>query len=220
MTPVSRNRLVWGAMIVLLVVLAFNTRERLAVYFAGIGKLDVHAVPSEDTVYLRWRGKIDAPMASRIAEAFDRHRDEGHTIVLALSSPGGSLDHGAKVVRLLDRIRQTHALITIVDDGAVCASMCVPVYLQGQQRIAAGNAAFMFHEVAFRDFFSDKTDRSVPEAAIGTETDRFFEKYFVAAGVSQSWIRKVRAGVTGGSEIWKTGRELFDEKSGIVQAIR
>ncbi len=158
-------------------------------------------------------------MAIRIAEAFARHKDEAHKIILTLSSPGGSLDQGAEVVRLLDRIGQTHMLVTSVDAGGICASMCVPVYLQGQRRIAAANAEFMFHEVNFRDFFSKEKDQSVPDSAIGAETDRFFDTYFETAGVPQSWIRKVRADVAGGNEVWKTGRELLDEKSGIVQQL-
>ncbi|MFA5958732.1 ATP-dependent Clp protease proteolytic subunit [Hyphomicrobium sp.] len=219
MSARSRNRLVWAAMIVLLAVLGFKTRDHFAAYFAGIGKLDVRMMPSEDTLYLRWRGKIDAPMASRIAEAFARHKDEAHKIILTLSSPGGSLDQGAEVVRLLDRIGQTHMLVTSVDAGGICASMCVPVYLRGQRRIAAANAEFMFHEVNFRDFFSKEKDPSVPDSAIGAETDRFFDTYFETAGVPQSWIGKVRADVAGGHEVWKTGRELLDEKSGIVQQL-
>lgn len=206
-------------MTVLLVVLAFKTRDHFAAYFAGVGKLDVRVISEDGTVYLRWRGKIDAPMASRIAEAFERHKGEAQKIILALSSPGGSLDQGAEVVRLLDRIRRTHELVTSVGDGAICASMCVPVYLQGQHRIAGATAEFMFHEVNFSDFFSKKTDRSVPESAIGTETDRLFDKYFEAAGVSQAWTRKVRAEIAGGNEVWKTGRQLFDENSGIVQQL-
>jgi ATP-dependent protease ClpP protease subunit len=215
----SLNRLIWGVMLVLLVVLAFKTQDHFAAYFATVGKLDVRAVPGEDTVYLRWRGKIEAPMASRIAEAFERHKAEAHTFILSLSSPGGSLDQGAEVVRLLRRIGEAHTLVTGVEAGAICASMCVPVYLQGQRRIAAADAEFMFHEVNFRDFFSKEADRDIPESAIGAETDRLFDKYFEAAGVSQSWIRNVRADVAGGHEVWKTGRQLFDENSGVVQQI-
>jgi hypothetical protein len=206
-------------MIILLAFLAFKTRDHFALYFAGVGTLEVQAALSEDTLYLRWRGKIDAPMATRISEAFEQHRTDVHKIVLQLSSPGGSLDQGADVVRLLRRIRQTHTLVTRVDEGGICASMCVPVYLQGEHRIAAADARFMFHEVNFRDFFSKQTDSSVPEAAIGAETDRFFDRYFDAPGVSQVWVRNVRARITGGNEVWETGRELLDDKSGVVQEI-
>ncbi len=206
-------------MLVLLVVLGLKTREHFAAYFASVGEFEVRAAPGEDTVYLRWDGKIEAPMASRIGDAFERHKAEGHTFVLSLSSPGGSLDQGGEVVRLLRRIGETHRLVTRVEAGAICASMCVPVYLQGQRRLAAADAEFMFHEVNFRDFFSQEADRSVPQSSVGAETDRFLEKYFDAAGVSKAWLRKVRRDMASGHEVWKTGRELFDENSGIVQQV-
>jgi ATP-dependent protease ClpP protease subunit len=215
----SMNRLTWGVMIAILIVLAFKTRDHLATYFAGVGTLDVVATPGTDTLYLRWRGKIDAPMASRISDAFEKFKGERQRVVLALSSPGGSLDQGAEVVRLLRKIGETHTVVTSVEEGAICASMCVPVYVQGRDRIAAADAEFMFHEVNFRDFFSKEADSSVPAASIGSETDRFFDKYFEATGVSQAWIRKVRADVAGGHEVWKTGRELVDENSGVVLKI-
>jgi hypothetical protein len=210
------SRLVWSAMLVLLAVLAFKARDHFTAYFAGVGKLDVEARPDEATVYLRWRGNIDAPMASRLAEASESNKD-ARTFVLSLSSPGGSIDHGAEVVRVLRTIRKTHTLVTRVQSGDLCASMCVPIYLQGQQRLAAADAEFMFHEVNYRDFFSNEVDRDVPDSAISAETDRLFVKYFEAAGASAGWIRRVRSEVAGGREVWETGRELVDEKSGVVQ---
>lgn len=206
-------------MILVLAVLAVRTRDHFAAYFEKIGTLDVRTVPDKDLIYLKWRGKIAAPMANRISEALAAHEGDGSKIILSLSSPGGSVDEGAKVIRLLRAIREKHALVTSVDAGAMCASMCVPVYLQGQQRIAAADADFMFHKVVFRDFFSNERDSSVPAASIDAETDHFFEAYFVAAGVSPTWTQKLRSEIAGGNEVWKTGRELVDEKSGIVQEV-
>jgi ATP-dependent protease ClpP protease subunit len=212
------NRVIWGAMLVLLAVLAFQTRDRFAAYFEGVGKLDVRAAPEEGTVYLRWEGKIDAPMADRVAAAFERYKGEARTFVLSLSSPGGSLDHGAIVIRLLRRIEQAHTLVTSVGAGDECASMCVPVYLQGQRRLAAPSARFMFHEVSFRDFFSEE-ESNAPQSAKRRETDRLFGRYFDAAGVPTSWVTKMLGEISGGREVWKSGRELVEERSNIVQEL-
>ncbi len=214
----SANRLIWAAVLILIAVLAVQTRDNLDAFYMGIGKLDVRAAPEEGTIYLRWRGQIEAPMESRISEAFERHKGEGHKFVLSLSSPGGSLDHGARVVRLLRKISAAYELETVVEPGRRCASMCVPVYLQGRRRRAAENANFMFHEVSFRESFS-KDELEVPEAAKGTSTDQLFAKYFAPAGVPDSWIQKVRADMSGGNDIWKTARELIDEDAGIVQEL-
>jgi ATP-dependent protease ClpP protease subunit len=213
------SRIVWLVMLVVLVVLGIKTQDHFKTYFASIGTLDVRAEPSENTVYLSWTGKIAAPMASRLAEAFDAHKSDARTFVLSLSSPGGSLDQGAEVVRLLRSITATHRLVTRVGAGGLCASMCVPIYLQGQLRVAAPDAAFMFHEVAFRDFFSKEADGSVPVSSIAAETDRFIKTYFEVAGVSPEWIGSLRGQIAGGHEVWKSGRELVNEHAGIVQQL-
>ena len=212
------NRFLWLTALLLIAVFGMKVRDNLDTYFVGVGKLDVRDAPEDETVFLRWRGKIDAPMASRIAETFERHQADGRKFVLTLSSPGGSLDHGAKVVRLLRKIAETHNLETVVEAGRVCASMCVPVYLQGQRRTAAADAKFMFHEVSFRESVS-RDEIDVPDAAKVIATDRLFIKYFTSAGVPEAWIAKVRADMAGGSDVWKTARALADENAGIVQQV-
>jgi hypothetical protein len=215
----SINRLIWSAMLVLLAVLAWKTRDNLDVFFDSVGKLEVRKDPDDQTVYLRWRGKIDAPMESRIADAFDIQKATARRFVLVLSSPGGSLDHGAKVIRLLRKIEETHSVETVVEAGRTCASMCVPVYLHGQRRTAGETAKFMFHEVSFREYLA-KQDNDVPDSAKASETDRFFRDYFLAVGVPETWIRQVRADMAGHNDVWKTARELMDEHAGIVQQVR
>ena len=102
------NRVLWAAVFIVLAALGLTTRADLEVYFAGVGKLDVREEPAGGTVYLRWRGQIDAPMESRLIDAFDRYRGERRKFVLSLSSPGGMIDHGARVVRLLQKIGETN----------------------------------------------------------------------------------------------------------------
>lgn len=214
----SINRILWVSILLLLAVLAVQTRDNLDAFFAGVGKLDVTAEGDGSTVQLYWRGKIDAPMASRIRDAYDQHRDTAQRFILSLSSPGGSLQHGREVVDLLRHIRRTHRLDTVVDSNRRCASMCVPVYLQGDRRIASEGARFMFHEVSFREQFATE-DLNVPGSAKTLATDQLFATYFRPAGVPDDWIRQVRAAMAGGNDVWKTARELVDENARIVQEL-
>lgn len=212
------NRLLWLTTIVLMVFFAYRAQDTIEMALSGVGKLDVRPEPETSTLYLRWRGKIDSPMAQRIGEALDKHGGDASRVVLSLSSPGGSLEHGAEVIRLLQRIGGGRSFETVVEGRGICASMCVPVYLQGQLRRASGNARFMFHEVSFRESFSDgKID--VPERAIGRATDRFFTRYFLPAGVPEDWVRQIRRDITGGADVWKSAGELVDERAGIVQRL-
>lgn len=210
------NRLLWMTMLALIVIFAVQARDHFEMMFVGVGSLDVRDAPNDDAVYLTWRGKIDAPMASRIAEAFAAHKHSRSRVILALSSPGGSLTHGALVVRELQAIARTHQLETVVEARGRCASMCVPIYLQGETRIAAGAARFMFHEVSFREIVSDEAV-DVPASARRSATEKFFATYFRPAGVPQSWIAGVLAAMAGGRDVWKRADELVAEDAHIVQ---
>lgn len=212
------NRILWVTVIALTVLFAMRAQDTIDLAMSGIGKLDVTHDPQSGELRLRWRGKIEAPMAQQISEAVSKDEGPISKIVLSLSSPGGSLDHGAEVIALLDKIRDKYPLETLVDNRAICASMCVPVYLQGDVRRSAPTAKFMFHEVSFRESLSDDKI-AVPEKAVGSATDRFFAKYFLPAGVPADWISAVRQAMSGGSDVWKLGRELWDEHAGIVQKL-
>lgn len=211
----TQNQTLWAVILALAVYFAFQARDQFEMVFAGIGKLEVRPSRDESELHLYWRGKIETPMAERIAVAVEKYGAGKRRVLLTMHSPGGALDHGAKVVRLLRAIAASHDLETRIESGKSCASMCVPVYLQGTRRTAAPDARFMFHEVSFHEELGDEMS-DVPAAAKSSATDRLFAKYFVTAGVATDWIAKVRAAMAGGNDIWKTGRELLDENAGIV----
>lgn len=216
-TP-SQNRLIWLAMLTAIAVLGYQTHDRIEGYLRGVGRLDVATRDNGRVVEMTWRGEINAPMEQRIQEAYTRHRDSAETFVLSLASPGGSLGHGARVVRVLNDIARSHALETVVDAGRRCASMCVPIYLQGERRRAGESAYFMFHNVSFRDFFEDEA-ATVPAAATTAATDELFSRYFAPAGVPDAWIRQLRSEMTGGDDVWRTAAQLYAQQSNIVQVL-
>ena len=212
------NRVLWIAALLAIIILGFKTRDRFDILFARVGTLTVSEEPERGAVIMRWNGMIEAPMARRIAEVFAEKRATAKVFILSLSSPGGTLNQGAEVARLLRTIGETHRLETIVESGGRCASMCVPVYLQGQHRTAAPDAAFMFHEVSFWEFESND-ELKVPQSARAAETDRLFQRYFEPVDVPAAWIAKTRAEMAGGHDVWKTARELVAENAGIVQEL-
>ena len=204
----------WIVFAVAAVGLGFQFRDQLEGIFAGRGKLTV--TEESGTVWLRWRGAIEAPLHARLEEAFRAHQGGGR-FVLSLASPGGKVDHGGDVVRLIKAMQRTHSIDTVVEARGVCASMCVPVFLAGAHRSASPTARFMFHEVSFRDAVTDKRNE-VPERAIERGTDQLFERYFRPAGVDELWIADMRKAMRG-RDVWRTGAELVDERSGIVQRL-
>ncbi len=217
MTERTISRLLWLFFLAAAVVLSFQFSDRLEGLFAGRGKLTVTDDAVRDTVTLHWRGGVEAPMHTRLSEAFREHRDKTRRFVVSLASPGGKLDHGGEVVQLIKTMQRTHSVDTVVEGRSVCASMCVPIYLAGTRRRASRQARFMFHEVSFRDGFTEEKSQ-VPEVAIRRSTDQLFERYFRPAGVSDAWIRSLRP-LMQGRDVWRTAEELQAEQSGIVHEV-
>ena len=80
-----------------------------------------------ENVVLGWSGPVQEPMSERIAAALDRYKADPRRLVLILNSPGGSVEHGRKVVAVI-RARN-RPINTLVQKAGVCASMCVPIFL-------------------------------------------------------------------------------------------
>jgi hypothetical protein len=209
------SRLLWIAFGLAIVLLAWQFQDRLETIFSGRGVLTVE--DQSDRVLLRWRGQIDAPLASKLEQAFREHVDGTRRFLLSLHSPGGTLEHGREVIRLIQRMQRTRAVDTVVEDKRVCASMCVAVYLAGARRTAAPNARFMFHEVSFHDSLSDHAERA-PSEAISRATDGFFEQYLKPAGLDERWLADMRAAVRG-KDVWRTAAELVEQHAGVVQRL-
>ena len=137
--------------------------------------------------------------------------------LISLHSQGGTLVHGRDVIRQIRSMQRTHAVDTVIEGRNACASMCVPVYLTGTQRTAAPRARFMFHEVSFRDSFSDKIER-VPKEAVARATDQFFERYLAPAGLDRRWLADLREAIRG-KDVWLTAQQLVEQRTGVVQRL-
>jgi hypothetical protein len=209
------SRLLWVAFAVAIVVLTWQFRDHLDSLWSQRGELTVEERPGE--VLLRWRGQIEAPLAAKLDEAYRTYAGSARRFVIALHSPGGSLEHGREAIGLIRRMQRTHMVDTVVEAGRACGSMCVPVYLTGQRRTAAPQARFMFHEVSFRDSFSGKVE-SVPKEAIGRATDQFFERYLRPADLDEGWLANLREAVRG-KNVWRTAKELVDQRAGVVHEL-
>jgi ATP-dependent protease ClpP protease subunit len=66
-------------------------------------------------------------------------------VVLLLASAGGQVEEGDRVIKALNEIKLRHQLITVVAHGKLCASMCIPIFLQGEDclaRYGGGDSSF------------------------------------------------------------------------------
>jgi ATP-dependent protease ClpP protease subunit len=157
---------------------------------------------------IEWSGLIVAGVADELRTSVAKYGTALKRVVLFLDSAGGQVDEGDRVIAVLNEIKQGHRLATVVPHGKLCASMCIPIFLQGDDRFAARASLWIFHEA------------SQPQANGGqrtdmTETWRLFRKYYGSAGVSMHWLKSI-APMIKGADLWQTGGDLIDAKTGII----
>ena len=162
----------------------------------------------DGTLYIDWSGPIVAGMADNLRAAVGKCGMTLNRLVLFLDSAGGKVDDGDRVIEVLNEIKLRHELITVVPHGKLCASMCIPIFLQGEDRLAARASIWLFHEAAQRRANGVlRTDTA--------ETWRLFRKYYAPAGVSMHWLKSI-APLINETDLWQTGGDLISAKSGII----
>jgi ATP-dependent protease ClpP protease subunit len=170
--------------------------------------LDVGLSEDGGTLYISWSGEVTIGMAEALRTTFATYAARTHRVALFLASPGGSVEEGERVIHVLKKIAETHRLATIVMHGQICASMCIPIYLQGDDRFAARSSLWVFHEAGRQNGEGDVTVDS-------RETMRLLRAYYVPAGVSLDWLNGLLP-LINKSNYWQTGQDLITAKSGII----
>ncbi len=202
------NRLLLFGMLIVAVVMGWRL---YAQKHADTGQLAIYE--RGGTVVLAWEGRIDLPMHTLLARAFDKWREKSGHFILQLNSQGGSLREGSDVIELLKRIKRTHKLDTYVASGGICMSMCVPLFLQGNSRIAGSSARFMFHEPKrYYDDGSEAKGFSFEREALSR---RFFDRYFVNSPMNEVWRADLEQNWAG-KDVFKSSKQLVEEGSNIV----
>jgi ATP-dependent protease ClpP protease subunit len=190
--------------------------------FVDKPKFSVREEPGR--IVLAWSGPVAEPMREEISAALNKYGVDRRPIVLSLNSPGGSIAYGRTVAGVVRSASREHAIDTIVEQGSVCASMCVPIYLSGTERLAHAAARFMFHMASL-----DPAERSAAkcdEAAASRyrkvletlTTNDLFQNDIGRRGVSAAWLARMRAQIDG-RDVWTTGQQLVSEGSGVVDRL-
>ncbi|WDI30627.1 ATP-dependent Clp protease proteolytic subunit [Hyphococcus flavus] len=211
----QKNKFMLAATLLMLAATVFLITRNEQFIFRDEGRLEARLDPNEqDTVVFYWRSEVEVPMARRYEEAFAEWGDRAGRIILDLHSPGGAIAEGEQVIRIIERMKHTHIVDTRVRRGYKCYSMCVPIFLMGEQRMAGENAIFMFHEPTVRDFHTDEEVRR-PELEKNLTTRRFVDRYFANSPINPSWLEGLLAEWKG-RDVFRSARDLVEEESGIV----
>ncbi len=215
-TKVWLSRLVLVAAFSLAGYMAWDFQQQL---FENKGRLVISQskiVPG--AIEFSWRSAVEVPMAKRFYEAFEKSRNKTDQIVINLHSPGGSLHEGAEVISVIKYMKKSHRVFTYVGARRSCLSMCVPIFLLGDERIAAANSRWMFHEPSNVDFVTEKKVK-VPEFERQRMIRKYVERYFANSSIDSGWL-KVLLQKWPGKDIWFTGQQLVDEKSGVISRLQ
>ena len=176
-------------------------------------------------VVLAWSGPVAEPMQKEIAAALDRFKADPRRLVLTLNSPGGSVQQGHAVMATVREAARLRPIGMHVENGAACASMCVPIYLTGTERTADPGGQFMFHEVSLGSTAGSEDGRKAPvapmlsrEAVEALATDLLYRDDLGGKRVDAHWLGEMRRRIAG-RDVWVTARQLMDERSGVVDAL-
>ncbi|GJL93220.1 ATP-dependent Clp protease proteolytic subunit [Hyphococcus sp.] len=218
MTPQLKNRLMLVATLAMLGAAAFIMARNEELIFRDKGELTVTRDANDpDTLVFIWRDKVEAPMARRFEEAWREWGNKGNRVIIDLHSPGGDIAEGAEVIRVIERMKRTHIVDTRVRSRRACYSMCVPIYLHGEERYAAANARFMFHEPSAYDFYTGERVKQ-PKFERDMLTKRYFNIYFVNSPITPAW-RDQLAQDWKGRDLFFTARQLVEQNSNIVTVL-
>jgi hypothetical protein len=103
------------------------------------------AAMGPDGIALRYEGPVKAPLTEELRKLLLSSPQRFNHVVLELDSNGGDLAYVREVVGVLQEVRSRMHLTTRVMEGAICASGCIPVYMQGETRKASGASVWVFH---------------------------------------------------------------------------
>lgn len=156
---------------------------------------------ASDTVVLFIRnGQIDDTTAARVAEAVERLPASTVTLILRLDLRGGGQRATGEIVSTLGRLADRGIrLRTLVHQGDVCASACILLFMQGQERYAGNASAWGFHGACYPG-----TNVPSPGATRQQIED------LITSGVSRAFLDRLRsAGCMDEPGVyWLSGYEL------------
>jgi hypothetical protein len=170
------------------------------------------AMEANNMVVVKYDGPIVSPMAADLRSIWEgiKSHSRFEKVILQLNSPGGIDAHGMEVVKILKEIRQQMSLATLVGENELCASMCVAIYIQGEERYASPASAWMFHGAS-------ASRGGVPSLAM---TMRYFG-LFKDRGIDESFVNFLFENryVTAPGTYWMSGSELAGQSNVITRLL-
>jgi hypothetical protein len=161
-----------------------------------------------DSVGLRYTGPLRPPLAAELRKLLLATPQRFNHVVLELDSDGGELAHVIELVSVLQEVRNRMELTTRVMEGALCASGCIPIFMQGEKRKASGSSVWVFHGA--RSAFTNIPDPSATETYLAMLSSSGMAPSFRAILEAENRIYRPGSFILSGYELF----EIY--KAGII----
>jgi hypothetical protein len=202
----ARHTFFAGAIAALALTLPFASADPTLAEEQAPAVLSLDFDQQNGTLEIDWSGLIVAGVADELRASVAKYGTAIKRVVLFLDSAGGRVDEGDRVIAVLNEIKRRHRLATVVPHGKLCASMCIPIFLQGDDRFAARASLWCRGVAAAGEWRpANRHDRDL---ALVPQILR------VRRGLD-ALAQKHRAHDKG-ADLWQTGGDLIDAKTGII----
>ena len=166
---------------------------------------------AEDGIGLRYTGPLQAPFADRLKTILLAAPQKYDHVILELDSDGGSLEYVKELVGVLKEVRKRMDFTTRVTEGSLCASGCIPLFLQGERRIASGSSIWVFHGA--RGAFTNLPDPSSTDEYLNLLSEAGMTNEFRSMLAADNRIYKPGNFILSGYELFAV------QKAGIITEI-
>jgi len=153
-----------------------------------------------DGVGLRYSGPLLPPLADDLRALLLASPQRFHRVVFEIDSNGGELAYVKELVALLQEVRGRMELTTRVMEGSICASGCIPVFMQGKKRKASGASVWVFHGA--RSAFTNIPNPAATKEYLGILTASGMQADFLAFLEQDNRIYKPGSLILSGYEVY------------------
>lgn len=195
-------------MMKIIILLFFIPMIAKASIFYKDDNFSLKKIDNDEKTIVLFEGLIRTPLTEEFQKLI-RGVDLKKEMELRFDSVGGSIYETKKLIKILNELKVNDVkLTTRVDQGSICASSCVPLFVQGHKRLAGNASSFMFHGVALY---------AVTNVPSENETKVMINTYR-KAGISEKWIQEhIDLKVwSSPNETWYNGKELLENGSNFV----
>jgi ATP-dependent protease ClpP protease subunit len=167
-------------------------------------------IENDNELLLQLHDVIQHPAAVEFQDSY-MFLSKTKPVIIDLNSGGGSTEEGNKIIAFVNMLKsEGFDVRTRIQNGRMCGSMCVPVFLSADTREAGETSAFMFHGVTVG--WSTVPDR--------LKTLNLFE-YMKSRGLTHDFEKFLweQEALSLSGEYWLSGSEMMALNSGVITQI-